>query len=101
MKSVVGIGGRSGTSTVTSRNHLPSWRSTRSHWPLAWVEPLGLVLAHDEGDDHAAGERQEAHAVDALEAHRPLVVGDRRVLAELGPLRLVPLVGIAHALIAC
>ena len=34
-----------GTSTVTSRNHRPSWRSTRSHWPSGEAEPLLLVFA--------------------------------------------------------
>ena len=42
MKSVTGTGVPSGTSTVTSRNHLPSFLSTRSDWlfrnviPSAW-----------------------------------------------------------------
>ena len=35
IKSVVGIGVPSGTSTETSKNHLPSLRSTRSACPLA------------------------------------------------------------------
>jgi len=60
--------------------------------PLGMGEPLGLVLAHDDGDEHAAIQRQQAHSVDALEAHDSLVIGDRGVLAELGLDALVPLV---------
>ena len=68
--------------------------------PLGMGEPLGLVLAHDDGDEHAAIQRQQAHSVDALEAHDSLVIGDRGVLAELGLDALVPLVRGETALIA-
>lgn len=63
--------------------------------PLAAAEPLPLIPAHDHRHDDSALKRQQAHTVDALEAHYPVVVGHGRVLAEVGPLVLVPLVGFA------
>ena len=90
MNSLDSIGVPSGTSTVTSRNHLPSLRRTRSHCPLdqpnrsAWYFPIrnGTITLPSDRD-----------AIRSLEAdvlsHRER---DGRVLAEPGPLGLVPLV---------
>jgi hypothetical protein len=65
--------------------------------PFGVGKPLGLVLANNERHEHSAGERQEAYTVDALEAHRPLVVDDRGVLTDLDFSGLIPLVGITYA----
>lgn len=44
--------------------------------PLGGGKPFLLILAHDHGHENATGERQKRHAVNALEAHQPLVIGD-------------------------
>lgn len=61
-------------------------------------ELLCLVLAQHKRDDSPTGKREQAHAVDTLEAHGPLVIDDCGMLAELDLPGLIPLVRIAHAL---
>ena len=63
--------------------------------PLGPRELLRLVLAQHEGHEDATAERQQAHAVDALEGHHPLIEGHRGGRAEDGPDTLVALVSLA------
>ncbi len=56
---------------------------------------LDLVLANQDRDDQASGQRPEIHSVEPDEPQDPGIVGDRGMLAELGLLVLVPLVGFA------
>ena len=97
MKSVTGIGVASGTSTVTIRNHLPSLRSTRSACPLgiasrsAWYYPT------------MNGTTTRPSRVKRLTRSMPLKLivrwskGIAACLRNVGPDRLVPLVGLADA----
>ena len=58
-------------------------------------ELLGLILANQDRDDQATGQRPQVHPVDADEPQDSRVVGNRGMLVELGLLVLVPLVGFA------
>lgn len=60
--------------------------------PPGEPEPLSLVLAHHEGNDHATCEGKQADLVRSLEGHHPLVERYRGVFAVFGPLVLVSLV---------
>ena len=61
------------------------------------AEPLSLILPHDVGNDHAAFEGRDAHAIGALEADvLAHAERDGRVLAELRSLVLVWLVRFNH-----
>lgn len=59
-------------------------------------EPLGLVLAHDDGNKQSARQGKDAYAVQSLPREDALVVDNRAVLAELDALGLVPLVRLSH-----
>lgn len=63
--------------------------------PLGGGKPFLLILAHDHGHENATRERQKRHAINALEAHQPLVIGDSGKRTKLRSLGLVPLVGFA------
>ena len=57
------------------------------------AESLSLILSHNVGNDHAAFEGRNAHAIRALEADvLAHAVRDRSMFAELGAFVLVPLV---------
>jgi len=61
------------------------------------AEPISLILPHDVGNDHAAFEGRDAHAIGALEADvLAHAERDGRVLAELRSLVLVWLVRFNH-----
>lgn len=61
--------------------------------PFRICEPLRLISAHDEGDNHAPREGQEAHTVNALKAKDTRVVRHGGVFAKLRQLVLVAAVG--------
>jgi hypothetical protein len=60
---------------------------------LGMGELLSLVLADQDRNDQATGQRPEIHLVQPDESHDSRVVGDRGMLAKLGSLVLVPFVG--------
>lgn len=64
--------------------------------PSAAVQPRCLVGAEANRDNDPPGKRQEGNAVGTLPRHEPLVVRERAVGPELGPLRLVSLERFTH-----
>ena len=81
-QSVTGMGVASGTSTVTIRNHLPSFRKTRSDCFLALVNCSALILADQDRDHQPPVQRPEVDPVETDEPHDARVEGDRGILAE-------------------
>ena len=64
--------------------------------PDARIEITALVATHDDRNDDAPFQGQQRNAINALERHHALIKGHRRELAEMRPLRLVPLVRLAN-----
>lgn len=64
--------------------------------PLGVGKALLLIFAHDHGHDDAPGKGQQRHAVNPLEAHQALIVGDGGERPEARAFRFVPLVGFAR-----
>src|SRR5262249_37786421 len=59
------------------------------------VESLGLELAHDDGNDDPAFERQKGDTVTPFERHQPPVIGDARIFLESRAFGFVPAIGFA------
>ena len=56
---------------------------------------LFLIFAHDHGHENAPGKGQQRDAVNAFEAHQPLIVRDRSKRSKVWPFCFVPLVRFA------
>ena len=64
--------------------------------PFSETETVGLIAPHDERDKDSAIESEETHAVQALEAHDPLVEGHGSVLPKSWEFGFVALIGFTN-----